>query len=294
MKKANLRIRSTAGVLALATAVLTLALTACDDGGGGGGNDSVYITIAGAAQLNAAMNQIKSGGNGKNYILTIAGTVPVPASDGSVPTFGSAGNLTVTLNGNGAMFFLSGTSASTRQTLVIDGPTLQGKAGNNLPLVGVFGTATLEMKSGKISGNTGTGTPGGGVSVENGSFAMSDGKISGNNSSDSGGGVYVQGGSFTITGGVISGNTAPSGGGVYINNYTTTSFVKSGGTIYGDDTAATDNTATTGNGHAVYYYKDISNKYYCDDTLAADASGNISTNDTLPIGSTPVGNWTKE
>jgi hypothetical protein len=315
MKKANLRIRSTAGVC-LAAIVLTLALaavtlTACDDGGGGGG--PVYLTIANTAGLNDAVNQIKTGGNGRNYTLTIVGTVPVSGSSGG-PTFGSAVGLTVTLsgsgvltlNGDGAMFILSGSSASARQRLIIDGPELRGKAANVLPVVGVFGAAVLELRGGKITGNGNTATDNsansGGVYVAlNGAFAMSGGEISGN-SGDKGGGVCIEGGSFSMTGGEISGNTATAGGGgVYLNQG---SLFKTAGVINGDNDITvgngntTDNTVTAGNeeGHAVYYYANTSNQYYRDATLGADASGNISTA-VLPtatgVGNT-VGNWIKK
>jgi hypothetical protein len=124
------------------------------------------------------------------------------------------------------------------------------------------------MSGGTISGNTAAGalssTGGGGVYVNSGSFTMSGGTISGNTaegtlSSTGGGGVYVHGGSFTMSGGTISGNTANNllisyGGGVYVTGGT---FTKTGGTIYGDtNTAHTEgddeNTAGSGNGHAVY------------------------------------------
>ena len=70
-----------------------------------------------------------------------------------------------------------------------------------------------------------------GVSVNNGSFIMYGGKISGNTSSGSnggeGGGAYISNGSFTMYGGEISGNTADShGGGVRLT-------FGSGFTMYG-------------------------------------------------------------
>jgi predicted outer membrane repeat protein len=141
--------------------------------------------------------------------------------------------------------------------------------------VDVGSGGTFTMSDGKISGNTAgkisdntaggsTLCSGGGVKVD-GTFTMSGGEISGNTSSN-GGGVDVGSGTFTMSGGVISGNTASAyggsgyygyGGGVYIDYGT---FTKKGGTIYGDTdkTAgngnATDNTAGSGKGHAVYLY----------------------------------------
>jgi hypothetical protein len=83
---------------------------------------------------------------------------------------------------------------------------------------------------------------------------MTGGTISGN-STNNGGGVQVYNGTFTMEAGTISGNSANNGGGVDVGGDST--FTKKGGTIYGDtDTSAgngdsTDNTAASGNGHAV-------------------------------------------
>jgi hypothetical protein len=124
---------------------------------------------------------------------------------------------------------------------------------------------TFTMSGGTISGNT--SLFGGGVCVSGGTFTMSGGTISGNTSSSYsssssacssfGGGVYVGGGKFTMSGGTISGNTSSSpisssGGGVYVVDGTFTK--QSGGVIYGsnENNNALKNTATSGNGHAVY------------------------------------------
>jgi hypothetical protein len=72
-----------------------------------------------------------------------------------------------------------------------------------------------------------------------------------------GGGVYIENGSLIMSGGTAGGNSAEFGGGVYAGG--SASFTKTGGgTIYGDTDRTvgngnvTDNTALTGNGHAVY------------------------------------------
>jgi hypothetical protein len=134
---------------------------------------------------------------------------------------------------------------------------------------------------------------------------MSGGTISNNTSSasSSGGGVHVaNSGGFAMSEGTISGNTAGGSGGVYIGSGT---FTKTGGTVYGDTDRivgngnATDNTATATtnpgtNGHAVLYDNGSYDYYYRNETLADDASGNISTRDTLPVESGDVlNNWTK-
>ncbi len=93
---------------------------------------------------------------------------------------------------------------------------------------------TFTMSGGTITGNetTGSSSHGGGVQVYGGTFTMQGGNITGNRTQTSGGGVYISSGSstFTMSGGTISGNTAEGnkGGGVYVNSGT---FNMSGGTI---------------------------------------------------------------
>ncbi|MDR1238674.1 MAG: hypothetical protein LBK27_01040 [Treponema sp.] len=150
-------------------------------------------------------------------------------------------------------------------------------------------TASFTMIGETISGNT--ASVGGGVWVgtraadSTAFFTMIGGTISGNTASSAdggsaGGGVYVVENSgsttatafFTMRGGTIRDNTASSsfsptthgkGGGVYVDSGGT--FTKSSGTIYGDDdtthtSGSDENTATTGDGHAVYVYSSPSKK----------------------------------
>jgi hypothetical protein len=213
----------------------------------------------------------------------------------------AAGNTAVQGGGvnvqSGGVFTMSGGNIS--GNTAVQGGGVYVRAGGSFTLSG-----------GEISGNSGSGAAagfdgGGGVYVAHGgSFTMSGGNISGNSGVLYGGGVYVvafDSGSFgfTMTGGEISGNTAARGGGVYVVN--DGSFSKSGGIIAGDtnrdpdDGNRTDNTATSaegdGNwGHAVYYHKNDSSKYYCSAALgAADAISTAS----VP-GSGTGGNWTKK
>ncbi len=105
---------------------------------------------------------------------------------------------------------------------------------------------TFTMEGGKVSGNTAK-FDGGGVSVHgSGTFNMKGGEISGNTHTDTGNtmggsGVYVFGsgsgkGSFTMSGGTITGNSTNSnGGGVFAYGGT---FVMSGGTITGNNAGA--------------------------------------------------------
>ncbi|MDR3283771.1 MAG: fibronectin type III domain-containing protein [Treponema sp.] len=168
-------------------------------------------------------------------------------------------------------------------TFTMSGGTISGNTASSSGSVyssssssggGVYvSSGTFTMEGGAISGNTassrgdyGCSSSGGGVYVSEGTFTMEGGSISGNTASSfsspngsAGGGVFVRG-IFTMEGGSISGNTASSpssvyggGGGVYIDG----TFQKTGGIIYGDtDTThtagSTENTASSGHGHAVY------------------------------------------
>ena len=132
--------------------------------------------------------------------------------------------------------------------------------------VGSNGIFTMSGTT-KISDNTATSvyytgsfSCGGGVYVDNGTFTMTDGKITGNTAGDSpnsdisyGGGVYVSSGTFTMEGGEITGNntTAGSGsygGGVYVSSG---SFTMESGKISGNTTTASSG-ASGGRGGGVY------------------------------------------
>ena len=94
---------------------------------------------------------------------------------------------------------------------------------------------------------------GGGVIVRGGTFIMIDNaSVSGNTSYDQGGGVsvgsYSSGGfgNFTMRdNSSVSGNTAVYGGGVFLF-YEVCIFRISGGTVFGNDSGITDNTALAG------------------------------------------------
>jgi hypothetical protein len=118
----------------------------------------------------------------------------------------------------------------------------------------------------KIIGNRSTGASGlnggGGVYVN---AAASNFNIEGsatinsNTAVNNGGGVWITGKFAIKETAVISGNTAAgNGGGVYVYD-TSSTFTKNGGTIYGTTTdgstpenSGLKNTATSGDGHAVY------------------------------------------
>jgi hypothetical protein len=193
----------------------------------------------------------------------------------------------------------------------ISGGTISGNSGSSFGGgVSVESSSAFTMSGGIISENYAS-VYGGGVGLVDSTFAMSGGTISGNYRPSKGGGVYVDMNStFTMNGGTISGNSASlDGGGVYVQYG---AFTKTGGTVYGDSPAPTTtpqtsgpnaNTATSaynvyhGSGHAVFYELYTYNNtdyYYRNETLADDASGKISTTDTLPtLRGDPLNNWTR-
>jgi hypothetical protein len=194
-------------------------------------------------------------------------------------------------------------------TFIMSGGTISGNSGSDGG--GVYlSDSTFTMSGGIISKNY-AAVDGGGVYLSDSTFTMSGGTISGNYRPSNGGGVSVDMNSaFTMNGGTISGNSASlDGGGVYVNSG---AFTKTGGTVYGDFPAPTTtpqtsgpnaNTATSaynvykGGGHAVFYERYTyynTYYYYCNETLADDASGKISTTDTLPtLSGDPLNNWTR-
>ena len=148
--------------------------------------------------------------DGETYIIEVTADETISGHDISPYK-----NITIVLKGIGAERKISlgeggGYLFSVGQyvTLVLDeNITLQGRSDNTTSLVIVRGGG-LEMKAGaKIIGNTNTASGGGGVYVSNGgTFTMNGGTISGNTATGSsgGGGVYVIG-TFTKTGGTIYG-----------------------------------------------------------------------------------------
>ncbi|GHV77717.1 hypothetical protein AGMMS49942_25380 [Spirochaetia bacterium] len=153
---------------------------------------------------------------------------------------------------------------------------LKGNVGNEYPLVYVGDSAEFVMYDGTITGNTyskeGEDCAGGGVNVENGTFTMKGGTISGN-TADAGGGVYVEEGTFTMSGGTISGNTAAMGGGVaVIVGEDGGTFTKTGGTIH--DNAA----GGAGYGNQVFVMSEDGGKYR-DDNAGPEVKLDSNTDD---------------
>ena len=218
-------------------------------------------------------------GNTGNYTLNIEGSVGKAGS--ATATFGAtpSGSLTITLKGSGKLYLTSQESLlrmGANQTLIIDGPVLEGLAtgqnnatqNNNRAALYIETGGNFTMNGGTISANTSSSNGGGVYVSDGGKFTMNGGTISGNSTSgtSSGGGVYMVGstseftmsggtitgntagnsgggvsanGTFTMEGGTISGNSAPSnfGGGVYVSNSGPGTFIMNGGIISGNNGA---------------------------------------------------------
>jgi uncharacterized repeat protein (TIGR02543 family) len=237
-----------------ATADSGVILDGAASGAAGGWETSLSSALSLAQSLTWINNNAVEGGA---YSITVSADESVaPAALSysgkkvSVTLDGGSAERTVSLNSNGALFTIGGGATLTLGNNI----TLQGRSGNTASLVRVNSGGTLIMSGGsKIAGNSNASSSGGGVSVDNGTFTMSGGAISGNSSSF-GGGVYVYSGTFTMSGGEISDNSSSSGGGVYAGGSGT--FAKQGGgIIYGSDADdGVKNTAANGDnyGHAVY------------------------------------------
>ena len=148
---------------------------------------------------------------------TLISPVDIPAGKTlTLRSAGAANPVTLTRGIYGNLFTVNRGSKLILENIIIDGnkdfyPSTWGS------LVHVDGE--FIMNDGAVLTNNG----GRGVFVNNGSFAMNGGEISGN-TSDAGGGVYVSGGGFRMRGGEISGNSASAGGGVYVGIYVDTGF----------------------------------------------------------------------
>jgi hypothetical protein len=182
--------------------------------------------------LKERLNRISNPDNNTAYLITLNQTenlAPYELSYNNknviVILKGDTQERTVNLSSNGSMFTIN-----SGVTLILDNNiTLKGRDSNNTSLVRVHGWGTLIMNEGtKIKDNimtTNNTTSGGGVSINEGTFIMKGGEISGNKSLGPaqenvwylGGGVQVYKGIFTMEGGKISNNeSADSGGGLEV------------------------------------------------------------------------------
>lgn len=172
-------------------------------------------------------------GNG-TYTLTVNGTLrsDIKVTDGAKLTINGPGTIIGKGDaGQGSVIVVQGTDS----VLTLNGPTITGGTGAKGPegfnnggqKVGggiyVYDKAKLDMRNGKITGNT--ANAGGGVFVWTHSFfTMEGGEISSNTATThEGGGIFFDGKDGHITAGLITENSTGTtvdwgGGGIYINN----------------------------------------------------------------------------
>ncbi|MCL2223333.1 MAG: dockerin type I repeat-containing protein [Defluviitaleaceae bacterium] len=178
--------------------------------------------------------------------LTINTTGRIDIAQTDNVTFTGTG----TLRGNGTGTLINMTGGG----LTIDGITLTGGAGGP-GMAGAIhvsptgtGTPTLTMRSGNIVSNTAQGS-GGAIHISQigSQFEMFGGSIHNNQTGagSQGGGVHVNNATFIMRGGTISNNTAAQGGGVNVTG-TNALFRMHNGTIARNTTTAT--AATSGGG----------------------------------------------
>jgi len=134
----------------------------------------------------------------------------------------------ITLKSNGSLY-----TVDEKVTLILEDIVLKGHNTNNASLVTVNLGGTLVMRTGSAITDNKSNGYGGGVYVNNGSFIMDDGEISGNevNTYNGGGVLVADGGSFIMNKGTIKNNKAPNGGGIYIDR---AFFTMNGGNITGN------------------------------------------------------------
>jgi hypothetical protein len=251
------------------------------------GNDDTRDPATYVTTLSGDLDGDNSIGSGDAYHVVLAVNIPDDGKtvlDG-LTISGGYGNGTddITLNDNPIPRNSGGGIYAYSSALELTNVTVSGNKANDTGGGVYVSGGTFAMSGGTISGNEAssdnpddydTGN-GGGIYVGNsGTFTMSGGTISGNIatytdldpgdpnlSSGNGGGVYVgNSGTFTMSGGTVSGNEASkNGGGVYVETYgTDETFTKTGDSIiYGDtntthDSNSDENTAGSGEGHAVY------------------------------------------
>ena len=136
-------------------------------------------------------------------------------------------------------------------------------------------SGSFTMEGGLIRGNRSSGSGGGIALLDRSVFVLEDGEIQGNRAAEHGGGIASDDtGTITVKGGYISANRAAiRGGGIF----TSGSFVKSAGKIYGSDMAEdAANIASSGAAIFIYLYEGIykTRETSVGDGLILDASAN--------------------
>ena len=246
--KGTLRPGRKAGVLALAVLLLTCVLMA-------GAVSADEVTVYTYKQLSDNIT-----GATDDRTIIIADNISVASGEGF--TIGNGWNITLTTdeqdrtisrtgatmaNQNGMFTVTNGNltiQGSGSSKLILDG-NCTNYPSNGQTLVWIDGQSTFTLKTGgALINNTVTGTGSGGwdkssgaVYVNDGTFVMEDGEISGNIASGSGGGVYVNtSGTFVMKNGEIFKNKANWGGAV---------AAVMGGTFVMEDGKISDNHVST-------------------------------------------------
>jgi hypothetical protein len=275
------------GVLILNTGAKITGNTTTSGSGGGVSVTGGSLTMNSGSEISGNRINISSSGNATGGGVYVSGTFTMNggeiSNNISTTTYYSGNSFGGGVYASSVSFTMNGGRISGNET---NSPGSSGYSYGGGVYIG--NSSSFIMSGGEISGNTTRGSNvayGGGVYAAIGGLTMSGSALISGNKAQSGsgsaygGGVYAYltmnggeisnnvaeslgagssrgGGVFSeliMTGGVIKGNHSASGdgGGVYA-----VSLNKTGGIIYGDSdnnhtTGADENTADTGNSHAV-------------------------------------------
>jgi len=227
------------------------------------------FNVSNPMQWEAASSAISTGGNNRKYIINIIGDITIPHITGDMGsamyTFGNSvdysQNITVSIRGTGTLALSNTTPGSllsvrNAHTVILHGLTLKGINNNDDALV--VNNGTFIMNSGKITGNKNTGTD----EYGNGGGIRNEPKD-------------MLGGDFIMAGGEISGNSAKNGGGVY-------GIVQiSNGKIYGND--VTDGSQNTASADGASLWGAALLGSYSGGTFTENANPNITSNENSTI-----------
>ena len=211
---------SSGGVITLLKDI-SLTQTAAITGGDKSGFNS--DTGEGGSPVTIDLNGHTISGNGSASVLSVS-TGFLEIEDSSANPAGTGGTGRITGGGGSSG---GGIDVDTNGVLRLVSGAITGNEAYTG--AGVYVSGKFVMNGGSIRTNIAeyhhSGSYGGGVYVEDGTFTMNSGTISGNavvgTGNSLGGGVYVYIGEFSMNGGTIGGtgndvNTAYSGGGVYV------------------------------------------------------------------------------
>lgn len=191
-----------------------------------------HFTVSNTAEWDDVRAIIAAGDHGMGYIIEITADFAVPGT--TSPTFGTARNTHITLLGEGRTISLSSNGSilqtALEQVIIMDGLTLQGRAGNNAAVVTLMGGAqhsgigsTLEMRGNSvITGNDNT-NPAAGGGIFTGRYCTvimrDNATITNNTTVHNGGGIRANQNTHVIMrdNATVSYNFGRTGGGILIN-----------------------------------------------------------------------------